>query len=169
MPEVRNLKEQLAIELHYLGNSFEDIARQADVPVETAREWFKERGKLYDSYNEYAKETDRKLKSQREKELAEKSENILTITTNVMRLFGKKIAQPNAENHITIADFATAWKIQRVMQGLPISVQTNQFNFDQKQMDEEAKKIRAILEAGKDDPSTEPELTQEQINEMVNL
>ena len=169
MPEILNLKEQLALELRFLGNPYEDIAQKVDVPVETAREWFKERGRLYDSYNIYAKETSQRLRQQREKELAEKAENILMTTTNLMRLFARKLTLPNAEDHITVSDYAVAWKIQRVMQGLPISVQSNNLNFNQKEMDEYAAKFRALLNAGKEDPPSEPEMTQEQISELLNL
>jgi len=170
MLEGLNLKEQMAIELRYLGNSYEEISQRLEVPVETAREWFKDRGKLHDSYIEYARNTDYKLQATREKNVAEKAENIITITTNVIRLYAKKLSLPNAESEITVADFVAAWKIQRIMQGLPTDVRTqNNTGFNQEQLDAEAAKIRVILNAGKDDQDDEPEMSQDEINKQLNL
>jgi len=59
---INNLEkpEREAIEMKYLGNSISRISNKLSKSFDTVNGWFKNGGKLFDIYNEYKKERNKK-------------------------------------------------------------------------------------------------------------
>jgi len=149
MPEALNLKEQIAIELKYLGNTYKEISAKIDVPETTIRGWFETSGKLYQNYLDYAKKTDEKRQQELETTLIESDENILAITTNIMRKVGLNIQKDDRK--LNVADFERAWRIQRIMRELPVDYQKTEIDATTKSADEIADKFDLTDEDFKDE------------------
>ena len=149
MPENLSLKEKLAIELKYLGNSYSEISEKIEVPLDTIKGWFEANGKLHQEYLDYEQKTDEKRQKEIETTLIESDENILVITTNIMRQVGLKIKDNNAK--LDVADFERAWKIQRIMRGLPVDYQKREVNASIDYADEITKKLGLTSEDFKDE------------------
>jgi len=114
-------KEITAIELRYLGNSREDVSDKTGIKIATLDEWFQKRGRLCIPYAEYTSYMNSKRSEKILDKIIETDENILAMTTNMMRGVGKNLKEPTYLKGLTIADFERAWKIQRIMTGKPVN------------------------------------------------
>jgi len=117
MLETLPLKEKTAIELKYLGNTHKEISEKIDIPFDTVNGWFEKNGKLFKDYTDYVKGMNEKRQIEIETKYIESDENILRITTNIMRKVGANVSEKGGD--LDVADFEKAWKIQRIMRGLP--------------------------------------------------
>lgn len=120
------LKEKTAIELKYLGNTHQEISDKLEVPKNTIDDWFRERGKLSEHYREFVKTMNEMRQRELVNQVIETDENILRITTNIMRKVGNLI---QAEDSVLgVGDFEKAWKIQRIMRGLPTAFEKQELD-----------------------------------------
>lgn len=145
MLEHLNKKQITAIELKYLGKTMNEISEQLEVPFDTIGGWFESNGTLYNEYNKYAE----KMNKERQKKMIEQSqesdEQIIVGTTNVMRkVMGYMM---NKKDKFSLKDFETAWKIQRVMLGLPTDVRSNNVKFeDEEELEKAREELKKSLE-----------------------
>lgn len=137
--EVLPLKEKTAIELKYLGNTHKEISEKIDVPFDTINGWFESNGKLYNDYSEYAKMMNDKRQKEVEAQYIQSDESILRITTDIMKKVGANVSKDDGE--LTVADFERAWKIQRIMQGLPTNYEKKDVNAKVEYTDEVIKEL----------------------------
>lgn len=164
------LPEQQVIQLKYLGETYPQIEEKTGVALETIQNWFRTGGKLAEEYAQYAEDRTRIREKELSASLAETEANILTVTTNIMRLVGKKLNKEKAEDEMSVSDFMLAWKIQRIIQGLPTDVKTQNFTgFKQDDLDKQAKQFAALLESGKEDDTDDKEMDEKTIAETLNL
>lgn len=135
------LKEMMAIELKYLGNTLKEISEKIDVSIDTLGGWFESNGKLYTAYNEFVSEMNLKRQKNLEDKLSVTDEEFFIITTNIVRKLGQKIQGKKVplldkegravldkegkpifieeEPDFTVADLERVWKMQRIMKNLP--------------------------------------------------
>lgn len=152
-----NLKETMAIELRYLGNSVRVIAEKIELPFDTVSAWFKTGGKLEEQYSEYTEEINTKRKQQMEKKISVSDDEFFILTTNIVRQIGKSlqkrkvplvnkkgqaIADENGlpqyiemepSSDFSVSDLRNVWQMQRIMKGLPINYEkqeVSQTNFE---------------------------------------
>lgn len=140
-----NLKEIMAIELKYLGNSVKVISEKVNVSEDVIHSWFKTGGKLAEQYLKYTEEVNTKRKQQMEQKISVSDDEFFILTTNIVRQIGKSlqkrkvplvnkkgqaIADANGlpqyievepEINFSAKDLRIAWQIQRIMKGLPIN------------------------------------------------
>lgn len=121
MLEDLNSKERSAIELRYLGNTSIEISEKIEIPKDTVEGWFKAHGKLYTAYQEYVTYMNQKRQEETEKKINVADEEWFVLTTNIVRQIGKKIQNQDDPDKFYTRDLERIWKIQRLMQGLPIS------------------------------------------------
>jgi hypothetical protein len=146
------LKEQKAIELRYLGKTIKEIAEHIDTPEKTVWGWFSASGKLYEKYNLYTEELNKKRHKKFEENITISDEEFFVVTTNVLRNFGKSL-QPRkvplvnkrgeavadefgnpkmvvieSEHKFSVSDLKIVWQMQRVMQGLPTSYERQEIS-----------------------------------------
>jgi len=142
------LKERTAIELKYLGNTHQEISEKIDIPKATVDDWFTERGKLRQDYDFYIKDMNRKRQAEALKKYIESDENILTITTNIMRQIGTDLGDGKLE--LSVTDFKKAWEIQRTTLGKPTDIKSQNVSFNQEELDKEAEAVKDIIESEKE-------------------
>lgn len=150
MLENLEFKEKRAIELRYLGYSYPDIAVELDMSLNTLKEWFSSNGKLFAPYNTYLATMNKERDQQMLENLKMTDNEVFTITTNIgrklgQRLQGKQVPITNKDGEVqkdkegnvlyrevgynpTVGDFVDAWKIQRIMQGLPVTHDKTEIN-----------------------------------------
>lgn len=140
-----NLKETMAIELRYLGNTIKQIAQKIEVPEKTVENWFSSAGRLYIPYNEYAVDMNEKRRAKVEEKITVTDEEFFIITTNIVRHIGRSLQTRKAplvneqgqvvtdnngnpkyieiepEANFSVGDLKTVWQMQRIMRGLPIN------------------------------------------------
>lgn len=153
-----NYKERRAIEMKYLGYTHNQIAEEIETPVNTVTDWFRSKGKLFQAYTDFVAETNERRQKEMEQRIALQDDEIFIITTNI----AKTIAKDNLEGrevplvikgepvldeegkpimirkrpYYTVADFERVWKMQRVMQGKPISIEKQDIDAHVTQHDE---------------------------------
>lgn len=167
------LKEQQAIELKYQGVPYTEIAEKIDIKIDTISGWFEKSGKLFRAYEKYESNLNDIRRKKALEQFIESDENIIKITTNMMRQVGNSMhsqtfiqADENGQPVLKdgkpvmikvpaigmgIKDYKTAWEIQRVMRGLPTDVKSQNLNFNQEEIDKEAEAIRDILDGSEKD------------------
>ena len=138
-----NLKEKTAIELKYINLTHQEISERLDVSKDTIDGWFKETGKLRQEYSDFVKMMDKRRQEELMSKYVESDENILTITTNIMRKIGKNIGEDKVE--LNVGDFKKAWEIQRVLMGKPTDV-LRQDVYDKAELDKQAQQVRDIID-----------------------
>jgi len=138
------LKEQRAVEYRYLGVPHKEIASKLTVPKETVDGWFKKRGPLLSPYQFFSADINKKRQEKIEEQLYILDREWLTtfrlllIRFNELLLHGHKtVLTQNGEplldengkvqyyyKHFIpkFADFYRAWKMQRIMRGLPTNI-----------------------------------------------
>ena len=143
--EKLNLKESLAIELRYLGNTTKLISEKIETPEDTIRGWFRADGKLAEQYLKYTDDMNEKRKQNLEKKISVSDEEFFILTTNIVRQIGKslqkrKVPLVNKEGQavagadgkpqyveiepssdFSVGDLRNVWQMQRIMKGLPIN------------------------------------------------
>ena len=176
MLEALNLKEKMAIELKYLGNSYSEISEKIDIDSGTLANWFSVGGRLYDDYLSFAK----KMNTSRDKTKfdgsVEMDINIAKLTTNVIRQFGqqvlahgKRLLEVDKDNNpvldkdgrsfilefskpISVKDFVEAWKVQRILTGRNTdSVEVSEYN--KEKVEEQIEAMRQIINAKTEKPN----------------
>lgn len=144
------LKETMAIELRYAGNTAEEIAEKIDVPQRTIEGWFKVKGKLNKEYNDFEDAMNAKRRNQFESRLAISDEELLVTTTNVLRQYARKfqtrkvplvnkdgcaVADENGhvimidvepDVRVSMNDVKNAVYLQRLIRGLPNKVEIDE-------------------------------------------
>jgi len=141
-----NLKERMAIELKYLGNTHKEIGEKIETPETTVIGWFRsDGGKLYELFVSYSEEMNNKRQAKMEEKISVSDDEFFVLTTNIVRHIGKSlqkrkvllvdkkgnaVADENGkpqyievepEPDFSVADLKTVWQIQRIMKGLPIN------------------------------------------------
>lgn len=139
------LKEQRAIEYRYMNIPHKKIADKLGVPKQTVDEWFKpSRGRLSPYFQVYAKDMTAFRQKQMQKLMEDSDRQILIvirlylIRMQELLLYGKKkVLMQNGEPVLDkngnvryyyepfaprFLDFYRAWKMQRVMKGLPTDI-----------------------------------------------
>jgi len=140
-----NLKETMAIELKYLGNSMKAISEKLEMPFDTVNGWFRTGGKLDEAYLKYTEEVNEKRKQQMEKKISISDDEFFILTTNIVRQIGKSlqkrkvplvnkkgqaVADENGlpqyievepSSDFSVSDLRNVWQMQRIMKGLPIN------------------------------------------------
>lgn len=155
-----NAKERSAVELRYLGNQYSEIEEKINIPVDTLKRWFKQEGELYYALQEYTEQMNQTRMEKNKKNIAVADEEWFTVTTNAVRQIGRiiqgqRIPMKDKEGNVItdengepkyidlppedfhIGDLEKVWKMQRIMQGLPITHEKQ----DITQRNEEADKI----------------------------
>jgi len=162
-------KDQRAIELAYLGKSYEEIAKELETTPENVGAWFRKEGKLKIPFEDYSKKVAEARQKKLVDELAETDDNLMRITTYVIREYAKRLkgfraitvdenGQPVVKDgkfemidvpamQIDTNDFMKVFEIQRLLQGKPTEIKTQNMIFDQKKMDEDEAVLRDIFEA----------------------
>jgi transposase len=162
--------ERVAIERRYMGESYLQIAETVEVPAETIRHWFKRQGRLVEQYEEYARAMNAKIQERTEECLFESTENIARLTTQLMRLFAKRVYEGNYKP--TMRDVYTAWKIQRIMQGLHTSVKPydpRSPQYNQELLTKASAAIKDFIDTASKEPDDYVEPDQEELAKQLNL
>jgi len=170
-----NLKERMCIEMKYLGHSYPDIAEGTGVPLDTIKGWFATGGKLHLLSEQYTVEMNTKRQKQIDERISVSDEEFFVITTNVVRRVGKtaqegrKVPLVDKETGNALADkngnpimvtippnydmddLLKAWKIQRIMKGLPTEHQKTDFTNKTQEADEIIKALGLTDEDFEDD------------------
>lgn len=151
-------KERTAIELKYLGRSYKEISERLENTVtETVAGWFTQRGKLASLYQDYVIMMNEKRQEEMEKKIALTDDEVFVVTTNIWRKLGQRIqgrkipvydknGQPvldkdgkqlmmNDELDVDVSDAERAWKIQRIMRGLPTAYEKQEIEQTNFEMD----------------------------------
>ena len=142
------LKEQQAIELRYLGNTHQEISEKLDIPKDTIDGWFDKSGKLYQENELFVKTMNEQRREAMLEKYVESDENILTITTNIMRKIGKGVGEDVIQ--LNVSDYKRAWEIQRITRGLPTDIKSQNLNFNQEELDKEAEVAKNIIDSAKE-------------------
>lgn len=138
------LKEHKAIEYKYRGISHKEIAKITEVPKLTIDEWFKERGKLKPTFDEWSSDLNAKRQKKIEENYYVSDKEFAILSTTIVRrvasfiLYGRKSpvikkGKPvfDSEGNMKfrheeytpkVGDFIKMWKMQRVMQGRPTNI-----------------------------------------------
>jgi len=174
-----NLKEQMAIELRYLGNTLEEVAEKTDTLINTVNGWFRSGGKLHIPYIEYVESMNKKRQKDFEDKISVFDDEFFILTTNIVRQLGKslqkrkvplvnkkgeviadengnpKLVEIDPVSEFNVSDLKTVWQMQRIMKGLPINYEkkdVEQINFE---ADLVIKKLGLTDEDFEDDKLTE--------------
>lgn len=148
-------KEMACIELKYLGNTYPQMEEKIGVPATTLSQWFYSNGKLSALYQEYVIKMNKRREDDMVRRVALTEEEVFVVTTNIWRKLGQRISgrqvpvydkdgQPvldkfgnptmrTEELEVDVADGERAWKMQRIMLGLPTSYEKQeieQTNFE---------------------------------------
>lgn len=143
MYDTLNIKDRAMIELRYLGRTNEEIAEVVGYAKESVSRALGPNGRLFEAYTQYTLDMNKKRTEETEKRLVASDEEVYTITTNVMRLFGQKLQKKKVplvtedgkavvdsdgnvkmveidpQEGLNASDFQRMWQIQRVMRNLP--------------------------------------------------
>lgn len=84
-------KERQAIELRFIGYTYEDIAERVGLNVGTLQNWFKAGGKLIGQYKTFKRRMNALKDRGTLNEYIETDESMAIVTTNVIRQFAQQV------------------------------------------------------------------------------